>query len=486
MSTVCGLIPAAGRGMRAHPYTKRYPKCMLEIDGRPNLLRNIQLMRDAMNISNIFIVVGHYSEVIKDYFGDGSHLNVKLSYIDNDCLKKGLAYSVLLGKRYINDHFCVLLGDECYVDSNHQRLLATDFRNALVTLGVMEVDNRDLIRENYSVQINNGRIVKITEKPKHVSNELLGTGTFIFSPNIFDCIERSFNISMNAEVDLITLIDELGNTGEIIKYFKIRGGYANINDRDSFELAKYEVRTRKFSEYKISLLIYSEGNEEDIVFTVKEYIKSKELSDISVVVPHKNVVEENLKKLGVRIIKCPEGLDLYGERIKYALDIIGGDILVLTEASYSFPRQDLSKVLLYINEGDMVLGTRTTRQLIRQRSHMRGMVRVSNVILAKLLQVFWCGLGCRFTDVGCTLRALWRCSYEGIKEHLDSAGPEFSVEMTVELLKRRGRVIEVPVNYYGRSYALYRRYRNPKTFLKMLYVIVSKSVIHYVRFWRTI
>ena len=59
--------------------------------------------------------------------------------------------------------------------------------------------------------------------------------------------------------------------------------------------------------------------------------------------------------------------------------------------------------------------------------------------------------GARFTDVGCTFRAIWRTSFESIKDNLRSDGPEFSVEMMIVLLNQHQRVIEIPVNYFNRS-----------------------------------
>jgi len=41
------LIPAAGRGLRAYPKTGRIAKVLLEIDGKPLILRNIELLRTA-------------------------------------------------------------------------------------------------------------------------------------------------------------------------------------------------------------------------------------------------------------------------------------------------------------------------------------------------------------------------------------------------------------------------------------------------------
>ena len=59
MRKLYGLIPAAGKGTRARPYTSEIPKRMLEINGKPNLQRNIELMRDQLGISDIVIITGY-------------------------------------------------------------------------------------------------------------------------------------------------------------------------------------------------------------------------------------------------------------------------------------------------------------------------------------------------------------------------------------------------------------------------------------------
>jgi len=85
-------------------------------------------------------------------------------------------------------------------------------------------------------------------------------------------------------------------------------------------------------------------------------------------------------------------------------------------------------------KADMVIGTRTTRQLIQQGSNMRGLVRIANIILAKLLELLWWRFECRFTDVGCTFRVMWRTTFEKIKPRLTGTGVELSPELTIEML----------------------------------------------------
>jgi hypothetical protein len=71
--------------------------------------------------------------------------------------------------------------------------------------------------------------------------------------------------------------------------------------------------------------------------------------------------------------------------------------------------------------------------------------------MAKLLQLLWLRPAePRFTDVGCTFRALSRDVFDSIRPLLREQGPAFSPEMMCAALQARCRVIEVPVTYSKR------------------------------------
>lgn len=481
MRTLAGLIPAAGRGERAYPYTKAIPKCMLEIDGTPNLLKTIYIMRDDLGIKDIFIVIGYLGEFIQNYFGDGHSYGVNITYIQNNALEKGLAYSIFLARKYISDYFCVMLADEYYMNSNHCELLLFPYRESLSTCAVMHVDDRELIKRNYSVETEKNRITRLIEKPSIIKNDILGCGTFILSPVIFQFLEQAF-VQANMEyVEFITFLDDLCRQGQKVLYFNLKGTYVNINDRDSLQFAKYHARNKTFDSRTTTLLIYSEGDEEDIPFAIKRYRELACITHIFVIIPYKNTIEEIVTNSGVSVIKCPPNVKLYGEKIKFGIENAPGDILILAEADYSFPSRDVLKLLDYLREADMVVGTRTTRQLIEQGSEMRGIVRAANIFLAKLLEILWWNLEPRFTDVGCTFRAIWKSSFRNVRRHLSSKGPEFSAEMMIEVLHARDRVIEIPVNYFNRSQSMYRKYQNLTTFFRIFFLICRKRFLHFLR-----
>ena len=128
----------------------------------------------------------------------------------------------------------------------------------------------------------------------------------------------------------------------------------------------------------------------------------------------------------------------------------------------------------------MVIGTRTTRQLIEQGANMDGPLRWGNVVVGKLIEALWWGLEPRFTDVGCTYRAIWRDAYFKIREYLTRDDAAFSPEMMIEMLRVRGRVIEVPVSYYrrrgGESKHSASRWQSARTGLKMLALVLRKRL----------
>jgi NDP-sugar pyrophosphorylase family protein len=469
-----GLIPAAGKGVRAIPYTNNIPKGMLDIDGMPNLQRIIHIMRDQMGITDIIIVVGHLGKVIENHFGDGSQLKVKITYVQNNHLDRGLAYSILLAKQYINDYFCTILSDECYINSNHSALKSFPYRDNLATCALMHVDDRELIRRNYSVETSGQYISKIVEKPHHIENDILGTGTFIFNPRIFDYLEKAYQKVDWKYVEFMTFVDELCRENQKISYFNLKGTYVNINDRDSLSLARYHNRDENFESNSICLLIYAEGDEKDIAFTIKRYQEIDAIDKIFVILPETSNIKKAVLDSGASLIICPTGIELYGEKLKYAMERTTADILVFAEADYSFLGRDIPKLLTYLREADMVVGTRTTRQLIEQGSSMRGVVRTANIFLAKFMELLWWKHECRFSDVGCTFRAIWRVSLNQLKDNLVSRGPEFSVEMMIEALKIRQRVIEIPVNYMNQSYSMYKRYQNIGTFFRFFLLIMKK------------
>ncbi len=205
-----------------------------------------------------------------------------------------------------------------------------------------------------------------------------------------------------------------------------------------------------FQQRTVSLVIPAYNEEETIQGVVEEFKKEPHLDEILVVDNNcKDRTAALAAAAGARVIA--ESKPGYGSALLAGMSAAKGDILVLVEADGSFRARDVVKLLVYLDDAGMVMGTRTTKQMVEQGANMRFLLRWGNVFMAKFLQVCWMRPAePRFTDVGCTFRALSRETFLKIKPRLSERGPAFSPEMMCAALQERCRIIEVPVTYSQR------------------------------------
>ena len=481
MADLVGVIPAAGRGIRAYPYTEFLPKCLLEIDGMPLLRRNLELMRDELGIRDFRVVIGHHGARIREYLGDGSWLGVRVELLENDRLDRELAWSIHLGVRGSAGPCLVMLSDECYVDANHRELLAAACRDALVTCGLVRSASRHQVRRNYVAEIRDGRVVDLIEKPQDGGAEWMGVGTYLLQPEAVAKLSAAFASDGEASPrDWTTWLGHLARSGERIDAFRLAGQYVNVNDREALNQANHLVRNRDFESRTTSLVYVVDDAEDRVEEPVRAFADAPELNEVLVAARRPSAALDALRshpKVRVRIHDDPS-VPL-GTITREGLDEATGDILLMAYSDDSFAPRDLAKLLIYVRDADLVVGTRTTRQMIEQGSNMRGVARAANVLLAKLLELLWWRFDSRFTDLNCVYRAFWRSTWTLIRGELHSTGVEIFPEMVIEVLRARRRVIEIPVHYCVRSADLEyvpSKYQNLQTFFRLVWLLIRKRI----------
>jgi len=182
-----GIILHGGHGTRLRPLTHTGPKQLLPIANKPMSEYCVETIRDC-GISEIAIIVGGIgSNKVKEYYGDGSKFNVKISYVEQD-EPKGIAHAINLCRNFVgNEKFLVFLGDNIIQKSisDISKKFESSDDDALVLL--CEVSNP----ERFGIaDVKENKIVKIMEKPKNPPTNLAVTGIYFLTTKIFDIFSR--------------------------------------------------------------------------------------------------------------------------------------------------------------------------------------------------------------------------------------------------------------------------------------------------------
>ena len=445
--------------------------------GKPLLARNLELLRDQLGIREVHVVIGYLGEQIRAEYGDGGSLGLDLRYLVNEDVDGGLGTALFVAERAgIDEPFVMLLGDELYLDSNHRALASALEEPWDAACAIYRTEDRDVIRRNYSVALADGRITALVEKPTDAPTPYVGCGTYVFTPSIYDDARATPRSARSGRLELTDVIDRVAKRG-IVRPFELTGHYLNVNTIEDLNTANYVARTLRFREARVSVIIPAYNEAASIGHVVRDFRPHA----------HEVVVMDNVSSDGSGEIARAEGalvysrpLRGYGDALAQGLDAANGDILVLVEADATFRAKDLGKLLEYLKDADMVIGTRTTRQMIEQGANMDGLLRWGNVVVGKLVEALWWSREPRFTDVGCTYRALWRDSWQRIRGYVSRTDATFSPEMMIEMIRAGGRVVEIPVSYYGRrggeSKHSASRWHSARTGLKMLRLIAEKRL----------
>lgn len=216
------VIAAAGRGVRLHPRSTHIPKVMIDVGGKPLLTRHLERLRDDLGITTIYVIVGYLGDQVRNAYGDGSSFGVDLRYINNHDVERGLGTALQVLEHHVTEPFLLALGDELYLQSNHKEL-ANISAPYVAICGVYPTDDLELVRKNYSVIIENNRIVSLLEKPEGSPSPLAGCGTYVFTPEIFRDARDTAPSSRTGRLELTDIIDHAARRGAPVLPFVVTG-----------------------------------------------------------------------------------------------------------------------------------------------------------------------------------------------------------------------------------------------------------------------
>jgi len=184
------VLLAAGEGVRLKPITATRPKHLIKVGGKPILEHCLDALKEC-GVSETVIVTHYMGDAIRQYFGDGEKLGLKIEYVEQaEMLGTGNAVSSV--EPYVDGDFVLVYGDLLFAPEAMETVLNSfEAEKPAAVMAVVPVEKP----ESYGiVELEDGKAVKrIIEKPAsgEAPSNLANAGLYAFSKEIFDKIKQT-------------------------------------------------------------------------------------------------------------------------------------------------------------------------------------------------------------------------------------------------------------------------------------------------------
>ncbi len=222
------VILAGGLATRLGDLTRDKPKSMVEIQGKPFMQYQLDLLRKG-GIENIALCLGHAGEQIHRRFGNGSKYGVNIKYSFEDG-QLGTAGALKNAKTLLDDTFFTMYGDSYLFLGFSQVMSYFKSQNKLALMTVYK-NNDHYDRSNTVIK---GNLVKEYSKTEKTEDMVyIEYGANIFRKEVLTLIPDSKYYSLG---ELFTRLIELGEllAYEVTERFYEIGSLQGLRDFEEY------------------------------------------------------------------------------------------------------------------------------------------------------------------------------------------------------------------------------------------------------------
>jgi glucose-1-phosphate thymidylyltransferase len=303
-----GFVLSGGHGTRLRPLTHTSAKQLIPLANKPVLFYALEDLRECGITDVGIIVASHSKDEVIEAVGDGSQFNIKVTYIEQDH-PGGLAHAVLTGKDFLkDDSFVMYLGDNILKEGIVDLYEEFKSSNADALIAVSKVENPQRFGV---VELKNGRVFKLVEKPKVPKSDLALVGIYFFKNSIFEAIAQ-IKPSWRDELEITDAIQKLIDLGYTVIHKEVTGWWKDTGKPEDI--------------IEVNQLILKE-----ITTDIRGTIEDNVLISGDIILDEQSVIRSGCKLLGPIIIgkNCEIGPNTYigpytsiGDKTK----IVGGEI----------------------------------------------------------------------------------------------------------------------------------------------------------------
>ena len=198
-----GIILAGGHGTRLRPLTAVISKQLLPIFNKPMVFYPLSTLMQGGIREILLISTPKDLSQYRRLLGDGSNLGIRIEYIEQEN-PRGLPEAFMIGSEFIgDDSVTLILGDNIFYSKEISNVLTKAITNhsGATVFGVEVTDPERFGVADFG---DDGRVVRIVEKPADPPSNIAVTGLYIYGNDVIEKA-KELEFSERGELEISNL-----------------------------------------------------------------------------------------------------------------------------------------------------------------------------------------------------------------------------------------------------------------------------------------
>ena len=234
------ILLAGGKGTRLRPLTLHTPKPIVPVFGRAFLNYQIDLVRTVPEIDEVILSLNYQPRRIREVFGDGHDLGVKISYVVEPN-PLGTAGAIKYATGSYTGTVVVFNGDVLTQIDLAEVIRLHRERKAKATIVLTPVGNPSaygLVETDAE-----GNVRRFLEKPKadQITCDTINAGVYVLEPEAFDRIPKDVTFSIER-----SFFPSLVERHETFVAYVYRGYWIDIGTPEKYAQVHRDIMDRNF------------------------------------------------------------------------------------------------------------------------------------------------------------------------------------------------------------------------------------------------
>ena len=200
-------ILAGGLATRMHPITATIPKALVDVAGKPFVVHQLELLREA-GVERVVLCIAHLADQVEAALGDGRAYGIHIAYAHDGGTLLGTGGALKRALPLLGDSFLVLYGDS-YLDCDYAGIARAFLTSG--KLGLMTVYANAGQYDASNVEWRDGRIVRYDKRDTAGMTHIdWGLGAFRAAAFV--------GYPADTKLDLATVYQDLLANGQLFGY----------------------------------------------------------------------------------------------------------------------------------------------------------------------------------------------------------------------------------------------------------------------------